>query len=65
MWQDEGKKTSYWFDKPATRFEEAFPLGNGFSGLMVNGGVKEENLLLNESTLWSGKPVDANMNPDA
>ncbi|MFN8241994.1 MAG: glycoside hydrolase family 95 protein [Bacteroidales bacterium] len=59
------KKTSYWFDKPATRFEEAFPLGNGFSGLMVNGGVKEENLLLNESTLWSGKPVDANMNPDA
>jgi len=54
-----------WFDKPATYFEEAFPLGNGFIGMMVKGGVPSEDLILNESSLWTGGPVDPNMNPDA
>ncbi len=54
-----------WFDKPATYFEEAFPLGNGFIGMMVKGGVPSEDLILNESSLWAGGPVDPNMNPDA
>jgi alpha-L-fucosidase 2 len=54
-----------WSDKPASYFEEAFPLGNGFSGMMVSGGVPSENLLLNESTLWTGGPVDPQMNPNA
>lgn len=54
-----------WFDKPADYFEEAFPLGNGFSGVMVKGGAPEEELILNESTLWTGGPVDPDMNPDA
>jgi alpha-L-fucosidase 2 len=56
---------SFWFDKSAVYFEESFPLGNGFSGMMVKGGVTEDDLLLNESTLWTGGPVDPNMNPDA
>lgn len=63
-----GKKEPHykvWFDKPAEYFEEAFPLGNGFSGIMVKGRAPEEDLILNESTLWTGGPVDANMNPDA
>jgi len=54
-----------WFDKPATYFEEAFPLGNGFIGMMVKVGVPSEDLILNESSLWAGGPVDPNMNPDA
>jgi alpha-L-fucosidase 2 len=54
-----------WFDKPAKYFEEAFPLGNGFIGMMVRGGVPIEDLILNESSLWTGGPVDPNMNPDA
>jgi alpha-L-fucosidase 2 len=54
-----------WFDKPGKYFEEAFPLGNGFAGMMVKGGAPSEDLILNESSLWSGGPVDANMNPDA
>jgi alpha-L-fucosidase 2 len=53
-----------WTDKPAEYFEEAFPLGNGFSGMMIRGGVPSEDILLNESTLWTGGPVDANMNRD-
>ena len=54
-----------WSDKPAQYFEEAFPLGNGFSGLMISGGTATDDILLNESTLWTGGPVNPNMNPDA
>ncbi len=58
-------KKTVWFDKPAKYFEEAFPLGNGFIGMMVKGGAPSEDLILNESSLWTGGPVDPNMNPDA
>jgi alpha-L-fucosidase 2 len=61
----ETNNNTIWSDKPAGYFEEAFPLGNGFTGVMVSGGVKSEDLLLNESTLWVGGPVNAEMNPDA
>jgi alpha-L-fucosidase 2 len=54
-----------WFDKPANYFEESFPLGNGFSGIMARGGAPSEDLLLNESTLWAGGPVNPEMNPEA
>ena len=54
-----------WSDKPAGFFEEAYPLGNGFIGMMVNGGAPSEDLILNESSLWAGGPVDPAMNPEA
>jgi alpha-L-fucosidase 2 len=43
-----------WSDAPAQSFVEASPLGNGRLGALVFGGVGEERLVLNESTLWSG-----------
>ncbi len=49
------------YDNPATDWEkEALPLGNGRLGVMVFGGVDEETITLNESTLWSGAPYDWN-----
>lgn len=42
----------------------ALPVGNGQLGAMVYGGVAEERLQLNESSLWSGGPQDPN-NPEA
>lgn len=45
-----------WHPRPATRFVEAFPLGNGRLGAMVYGGVGIERLSLNEDSLWSGRP---------
>lgn len=54
-----------WYDKPATKWVEALPIGNGKIGAMIFGGVEEELLQLNESTLWSGGPVKTNINPDA
>lgn len=56
--------TSLWFDKPATRFQQSLLLGNGRIGAMVFGGVDEERIVLNESSVWSGSPEDSDR-PDA
>jgi alpha-L-fucosidase 2 len=63
--RNEPSGNTIWSDKPAKYFEEAFPLGNGFTGMMVKGGAPNDDLILNESSLWTGGPVDANMNPEA
>src|ERR1700722_11547660 len=47
-----------WYDKPATAWTEALPVGNGHLGGMHFGGVGEEHIQLNESTLWAGGPHD-------
>lgn len=49
-----------WYNKPAQRWEETLPLGNGRLGMMPDGGVNTENIVLNDITLWSGAPQDAN-----
>lgn len=54
-----------WYDKPATQWTQAIPIGNGKIGAMVFGGVEEELIQLNESSLYSGGPVKKNINPDA
>lgn len=54
-----------WYDKPATQWTQAIPIGNGKIGAMIFGGVGEELIQLNESTLYSGGPVKKNINPDA
>src|SRR5688500_18505095 len=48
------------FDKPATQWEETLPLGNGRLGMTTDGGVEKEKIVLNDITLWSGSPQDAN-----
>ena len=52
--------TTILFDKPASTFFESLPLGNGRIGAMVFGGVSEERIVLNESSVWSGSPNDDN-----
>jgi len=49
-----------WYTKPASQWEETIPLGNGRLGMMGDGGVIKENVVLNDITLWSGAPQDAN-----
>lgn len=43
-----------WLDKPAERWLDAFPVGNGKIGAMVFGGVGHERLALNHENLWRG-----------
>ncbi|MDR3194715.1 MAG: glycoside hydrolase N-terminal domain-containing protein, partial [Tannerella sp.] len=55
---------AYYFDAPATLWEETFPLGNGRIGLMPDGGVEKENYVLNEISMWSGSKQNTD-NPNA
>jgi alpha-L-fucosidase 2 len=57
-------ETAIWFDKPAKDFTESSPLGNGRLGAMMFGGVDDERIVLNESSVWSGSRQDADR-PDA
>jgi alpha-L-fucosidase 2 len=54
-----------WYKQSAQYFEESLVLGNGKMGASVFGGVSKDQIYLNDATLWSGGPVDANMNPEA
>ncbi len=47
-----------WYRQPASKWEEALPLGNGRLGAMVFGTVQSERLQLNEESLWAGEPLD-------
>src|ERR1700732_3491037 len=49
-----------WYDQPAAVWEETLPLGNGRLGMMPDGGIMKEKIVLNDITLWSGAPQDAN-----
>ena len=67
------KKLVLWYDSPASTKDtnntlswqnspgwlESFPIGNGYMGAMVFGGVFKERLQLNNKNLWSGSPQDA------
>lgn len=57
--------TAMWYDKPAERWLQALPVGNGRLGAMVFGDPGHERLHLTESTLWSGAPSTQNVNPAA
>ena len=54
----------FFFEEPATCWEETFPLGNGRLGIMPDGGIEKEKIVLNDITLWSGKVADYS-NPKA
>ncbi|NLP34157.1 MAG: glycoside hydrolase family 95 protein [Clostridiales bacterium] len=54
----------YYFDKPASIWEETIPLGNGRIGFMPWGGIDEERIVLNEISLWAGQKQQAD-NPEA
>ena len=53
-----------WYERPATEWVQALPVGNGRLGAMVFGGINLERIQLNEDTLWAGGPYNP-ANPDA
>ena len=53
------------YDTPATYFEESLPIGNGKMGALVYGGTDDNIIYLNDITLWTGKPVDKDLDKDA
>lgn len=47
------------FDTAANYFTESLPIGNGRLGALVFGRTNTERIALNEISLWSGDPQDA------
>jgi alpha-L-fucosidase 2 len=53
-----------WYEKPASDWNSALPIGNGRIGAMIFGRPAVERLQLNEETVWAGSPNN-NSNPEA
>jgi len=53
-----------WYDKPASYWEEALPVGNGRIAAMVFGDPQLEQIQLNEETVSAGSPYQ-NYNEEA
>lgn len=43
-----------YYNKPAGKWEETLPIGNGSLGAMIWGGTRREQLGLNEESIWFG-----------
>lgn len=58
------EKMKLWYNKPASEWVEALPLGNGKLGAMVYGNPFDEIIQVNEETIWS-KGENDSLNPKA
>ncbi len=47
-----------WYDKPAEKWGEAFPSGNGRLAAMCYGGIGTETFQINEESLWAGSQIN-------
>lgn len=52
----QSKPLELWYRRPAERWVEALPVGNGRLGAMVFGGTASERIQFNEDTVWQGQP---------
>ena len=59
-----GVNDRMYYEFPAAIWEETLPLGNGRLGMMPDGGVQTDHIVLNEISMWSGNEADYR-NPDA
>ena len=53
------------FTSPADKWEETLPLGNGRIGMMPDGGIVNEKIVINDITMWAGSEDPDAFNPDA
>ncbi len=54
------QQLNLWYTRPAVKWTDALPIGNGRLGAMVFGGVETDRIQFNEETLWTGEPRDYN-----
>ncbi|MEA4916723.1 glycoside hydrolase family 95 protein [Proteiniphilum sp.] len=53
------------YNVPASVWEETLPLGNGRIGMMPDGGIDTEHIVLNDITMWSGSKDSEAFSPEA
>lgn len=59
--REEEHALTLWYEKPARRDyrgweQQALPIGNGYMGAKIFGGIRREQIQFNEKTLWTGGP---------
>lgn len=55
--EEDQLRLKLWYKEPASDWmQEALPIGNGNMGAMIFGKVDEEEIQLNEITMWEGGP---------
>ncbi len=54
-----------YYKSPATVWESTLPLGNGRIGMMPDGGIYKELIVLNDITMWSGSEDPQAINHEA
>ena len=47
------------FNKPAVELTDTLPVGNGRLGALIYGEMMREQVVLNENSMWSGSPEEA------
>jgi alpha-L-fucosidase 2 len=52
------KSTTLWFNRPASKWEQALPIGNGTLGAMVFGGIDKDVIQFNHLDLWLPPTAD-------
>jgi alpha-L-fucosidase 2 len=50
-----------WFQQPANSFTQSLVIGNGRLGAMVYGDPNQEQIVLNDKSLWSGSNIEHNI----
>lgn len=61
--QSETESLKLWYDKPAANWNQALPIGNGRLAAMVFANPGNDEIQLNEETIWAGEPGN-NIIPD-
>jgi len=56
--QPVSRPLTLWYQSPSKIWTDALPVGNGFLGGMVFGGIEHERIQLNEHSLWSGRHTE-------
>ncbi len=54
----EHQEVKLWYDQPAEKWADAFPLGNGRMAAMCYGGTDTSRFQLNEESLWAGTQIN-------
>lgn len=62
--QAQNNTDKLWYKQPAKSWIEALPVGNGRLGAMVYGNPENEQIQLNEESIWAGSKINNN-NPNA
>ncbi len=54
------KALQLWYTKPADKWTDAMPVGNGRIGAMVFGRYGQERIQMNEESVWAGSKINNN-----